>query len=62
VIVEADNKFHLSQPPELFRRVDELGVGDFSDSVFTTTLGKADQLGSKEFHLAHELRIGMLRD
>jgi NADH-quinone oxidoreductase subunit B len=39
--VDVDNKFHLSQPPELFARIDETGAGEFSDSVFTTTLDKA---------------------
>jgi NADH-quinone oxidoreductase subunit B len=40
-IVEAENKFQLSQPPELFQRVDEAAPGDFADTVFTTTLDKA---------------------
>jgi NADH-quinone oxidoreductase subunit B len=39
--VEAENKFQLSQPPELFERVDEAAPGDFADTVFTTTLDKA---------------------
>jgi NADH-quinone oxidoreductase subunit B len=39
--VDPGNKFHSSQPPELFRRVDEADSGDFSDTVFTTTLDKA---------------------
>ncbi len=39
--MEADNKFHISQPPELFERNDEPAGGDFSDTVFTTTIDKA---------------------
>ncbi len=39
-VVEADTQFHLSQPPELFARVDDLAQS-FSDSVFLTTLDKA---------------------
>ena len=39
--VEGDNKFHLSQPPELYRRIDDLGDEDFSDTLITTTLDKA---------------------
>jgi NADH-quinone oxidoreductase subunit B len=37
-LVEQDNTFRLSQPAELFQRIDEPGAGDFSDTVITTTL------------------------
>ena len=40
VVAESGNQFHLSQPPELFARVDDLSAS-FSDSVFLTTLDKA---------------------
>ena len=39
--MDADTNFHLSQPPELFKRNDEADPGDFSDTVFTPTLNKA---------------------
>jgi NADH-quinone oxidoreductase subunit B len=40
--MEADNKFHLSQPPELFARIDEQSDADvLGDSVITTTLDAA---------------------
>jgi NADH-quinone oxidoreductase subunit B len=40
--VDADPKFQLSQPPELFARVDdEPGVDEFGELLVTTTLDKA---------------------
>jgi NADH-quinone oxidoreductase subunit B len=39
--VDAENKFQLSLPPELFARVDDEGLGDLSESIVTTTLDKA---------------------
>jgi NADH-quinone oxidoreductase subunit B len=40
--VEADPKFHLSQPPELFARADQEVVPDeFDQSFVTTTIDKA---------------------
>jgi NADH-quinone oxidoreductase subunit B len=42
--VDSDAKFQLSQPPELFSRVDdeiEIGGDEFGESIITTTVGKA---------------------
>jgi NADH-quinone oxidoreductase subunit B len=40
--VEADPKFQLSQPPELFARADQEAVPDeFGESIVTTTIDKA---------------------
>ncbi len=42
--MDSDPKFHLSQPPELFARVDheaEAEADEFGESIITTTLGKA---------------------
>jgi NADH-quinone oxidoreductase subunit B len=40
--VDADPKFHLSQPPELFARVDQEAIDDeYGESIVTTTLDKA---------------------
>ena len=38
--MEPESPFHLSQPPELFARVDDY-ASSFSDAVFLTTLDKA---------------------
>ena len=43
-----DVKFHLSQPPELFARVDDEPIDDeYGDSVLTTTLDKLISWGRK---------------
>jgi NADH-quinone oxidoreductase subunit B len=43
-----DVKFHLSQPPELFARVDdEPELDEYGDSVLTTTLDKLISWGRK---------------
>jgi NADH-quinone oxidoreductase subunit B len=41
--VEADPKFQLSQPPELFARVDDLDAlaDEYGESIVTTTIDKA---------------------
>jgi NADH-quinone oxidoreductase subunit B len=40
--MDADPKFQLSQPPELFARVDYEPVADeYGESILTTTVGKA---------------------
>ena len=39
--MDAENKFQLSLPPELFARVDNEELGDLSESIVTTTLDKA---------------------
>ncbi len=40
--MDADPKFHLSQPPELFARVDQEAIDDeYGESIVTTTLDKA---------------------
>ena len=40
--MDADPKFHISQPPELFARVDQEPEEDpFGESIVTTTLDKA---------------------
>ncbi len=36
-----DNDFHLSQPVELFARIDEEGLGAAEGSIFLTTIDKA---------------------
>jgi NADH-quinone oxidoreductase subunit B len=38
VSLESDDKFHISQPPELFARIDADDAGAFGDSVITTSL------------------------
>jgi len=46
--VDAEPKFHLSQPPELFARIDqELELQDLGDSIVLTTIGKAISWGRK---------------
>ena len=45
--VDADNTFHLSQPPELFHRIDDAGSEEFSDSIVLTTVGAAINWGRK---------------
>jgi NADH-quinone oxidoreductase subunit B len=46
--VDADTKFHLSQPPELFARIDqEPELQDLGDSIVLTTIGKAISWGRK---------------
>jgi NADH-quinone oxidoreductase subunit B len=45
--VDADNTFHLSQPPELFKRIDDAGQEEFSDSVILTTLDWAINWGRR---------------
>jgi NADH-quinone oxidoreductase subunit B len=45
--VETEDKFHASQPPELFRRVDDIDAGDYSDTVITTTLSSVINWGRK---------------
>ena len=39
--MDAENKFQLSLPPELFARVDNEETGDLTDGIITTTLGSA---------------------
>ena len=39
--MDADQKFQLSQPPELFARVDEEPLGGEDESIITTTIDKA---------------------
>ena len=40
--MEADPKFQLSQPPELFARADqEIVPDDLDESIVTTTIDKA---------------------
>jgi NADH-quinone oxidoreductase subunit B len=39
--VDADTKFHLSLPPELFARIDEEGTDDVAQGIVLTTLDKA---------------------
>jgi NADH-quinone oxidoreductase subunit B len=36
-----DNKLHLSQPPDLFSRIDNVEAEEFGDSVVLTTVDKA---------------------
>src|ERR687893_536817 len=36
-----DNKLHLSQPPDLFSRIDTVEADEFGDSVVLTTVDKA---------------------
>jgi NADH-quinone oxidoreductase subunit B len=36
-----DNKLHLSQPPDLFSRIDNVEADEFGDSVVLTTVDKA---------------------
>jgi NADH-quinone oxidoreductase subunit B len=36
-----DNKLHLSQPPDLFSRIDNIEADEFGDSVVLTTVDKA---------------------
>jgi NADH-quinone oxidoreductase subunit B len=44
----ADTKFHLSQPPELFARIDQEDVADeFGESFVMTTLGSVVNWGRK---------------
>ena len=46
--MDADTKFHLSQPPELFARIDqEPELQDLGDSIVLTTIGKAISWGRK---------------
>jgi NADH-quinone oxidoreductase subunit B len=46
--VDAEPKFHLSQPPELFARIDqEPELQDLGDSIVLTTIGKAISWGRK---------------
>jgi len=46
--VDADPKFHLSQPPELFARIDqEPELEELGDSIVLTTIGKAISWGRK---------------
>ena len=46
--MDAEPKFHLSQPPELFARIDqELELQDLGDSIVLTTIGKAISWGRK---------------
>jgi len=40
-IVDAENKFQPSLPPELFARVDNEETGDLTDGIVTTSLDKA---------------------
>jgi len=47
VIVDAETSFHLSKPPELFKRIDEAGAGEFSDSIIFTTVDAAINWGRK---------------
>lgn len=39
--MDAENKFQLSLPPELFARVDNEETGELNDGIVTTTLDKA---------------------
>jgi NADH-quinone oxidoreductase subunit B len=44
----AEPKFHLSQPPELFARIDEEEIADeFGESIVMTTLGSVVNWGRK---------------
>jgi len=46
--VDADTKFHLSQPPELFARIDqEPELEELGESIVLTTIGKAISWGRK---------------
>lgn len=46
--MDADTKFHLSQPPELFARIDqEPELEELGESVVLTTIGKAISWGRK---------------
>ena len=46
--MEAEPKFHLSQPPELFARIDqEPELEELGDSIVLTTIGKAISWGRK---------------
>ena len=46
--MDADTKFHLSQPPELFARIDqEPELEELGDSIVLTTIGKAISWGRK---------------
>jgi len=46
--VDAEPKFHLSQPPELFARIDqEPELEELGDSLALTTIGKAINWGRK---------------
>jgi NADH-quinone oxidoreductase subunit B len=46
--VEAEPKFHLSQPPELFARIDdEPDVDPFGENLILTTIDKAVNWGRK---------------
>ena len=46
--MDADSKFHLSQPPELFARIDqEPELEELGESVVLTTIGKAISWGRK---------------
>jgi NADH-quinone oxidoreductase subunit B len=45
--VDAENTFHPSQPPELFKRIDDAGEGDFSDSIILTTMDWAINWGRR---------------
>jgi len=45
--VDADTTFHLSQPPELFKRIDDAGMEEFSDSLVLTTVDAAINWGRK---------------
>lgn len=35
---ETDSQFHISQPPDLFARIDDEDVNPFADSVITTSI------------------------
>jgi NADH-quinone oxidoreductase subunit B len=45
--VDVDNSFHISQPPALFKRIDDAGSEEFSDSILLTTLDAAINWGRK---------------
>ena len=46
--MDAEPKFHLSQPPELFARIDqEPELEELGDSIVLTTIGKAISWGRK---------------
>lgn len=45
--MDAENTFHLSQPPELFKRIDDPDAGEFSDSVILTTVDWAINWGRR---------------
>ncbi len=46
--MDADPKFHLSQPPELFARIDqEPELEELGESIVLTTIGKAISWGRK---------------